>query len=399
MGWDYLSKLISRIRGQWAPRTDWRAAETIRSLLRENYPTKPRDVLALPAVWRAANIISNAIGQLPLHLYKLGESRERLDSGPFVAVMAHPSPGINGFNFRRTLTLHSLLTGNGFAAIIYRGKNPVRLLILDPEHTKPIEDGRQLMWVTEINGQQQEFSDEEVLHITGPSWTGLSGLSIVHQFSWLWMLQRFVGGFCRRFFERGLFTSGYLTSEAPISQEREAQLREAFRRMFFGEEGWEAPVLFGMEWHSTAVPLREAQLIELWQTLIREVGAIFGVPPHLLGDPSRTSYASLEQENLSFLQWGLEPWLRAWEEELNQKLASVGTYWEFTRSALVRTIFTERIRGYRALIEIGVLSPNEVRRMENLSAREGGDTYYVPANWIESGGGEASANTDNESGV
>jgi HK97 family phage portal protein len=65
---------------------------------------------------------------------------------------------------------------------------------------------------------------------------------------------------------------------------------------------------------------RDSQLLETRAHEIREVANWFGIPPHKLGDTTRTAYASLEQENQSYLDDAVDPWLVTWEEEGRDKL-------------------------------------------------------------------------------
>jgi hypothetical protein len=50
--------------------------------------------------------------------------------------------------------------------------------------------------------------------------------------------------------------------------------------------------------------------------------------------------------------------------------------------ALLRGDMQARSNFYRALQSIGVLSPNEIRELENLNPIPGGDLYMVPSNML-----------------
>lgn len=44
-----------------------------------------------------------------------------------------------------------------------------------------------------------------------------------------------------------------------------------------------------------------------------------------------------------------------------------------------------RFEAYRLAREVGVFSPNDVRRLENEAPIADGDTYHMPSNWVALG--------------
>jgi len=388
--WTWVQKLIERIHAQFIGGRQRTRFDVLIQGLGDTI-TSPDAALQIPAVWRAVYLIASSVAQIPLHLYRQGESRERVDRSPYLSVLQAPSPGITQYTFRRTLTAHAVLTGNGYAWVRWRQAAPTQLVILDPVSTEAQEQNGKLFWKTQLENTQVLIPDDEVLHVVGLSWDGLSGISCVEKFGAAFHLAQCLLDHARGFFQRGTMLSGWLKVARPLSVEERAELQKAFRDTFAGaQQSWQVPVLGGgVEWESATVDPDKAQLPELHLSTIRDIAAVFGLPPHKLGDPTRTSYASLEQENLDYLMFSLESWLAAWEAELNIKFAPPGCYWEHNRNALVRSVYTDRVNGYSRMIGMGVLSPNEVRRMENLPIRPGGDRYYVPANWVAQNAGES----------
>ena len=53
---------------------------------------------------------------------------------------------------------------------------------------------------------------------------------------------------------------------------------------------------------------------------------------------------------------------------------------EFTTGDLLRTDLKTRYDAYRTALAAGFMTVNEVRRLENLPAVEGGDDLYMPLN-------------------
>jgi len=110
------------------------------------------------------------------------------------------------------------------------------------------------------------------------------------------------------------------------------------------------------------------------------------VPPHLIGDLTRSTYSNIEQQSLEFNKFSLQPILVNWEQELNRKLLSTKEqsthFCKFRTNELLRSDANSRADYYTKLFNVGALSPNDIRSMEDMNKleKEGGDDYYVPLN-------------------
>jgi len=137
----------------------------------------------------------------------------------------------------------------------------------------------------------------------------------------------------------------------------------------------------------------QAQFLETRQYEIRAtVGNIYGIPPHKLGDDSRTSHNSLESENQSLLDDCLNMWLKRHEWEARRKLLTDRQrknnthFFEFNREALIQMSYEAKTNGIYRQIEMGLITWNEGRRMMNMpDIGPDGDKRFHPANWMEDG--------------
>jgi hypothetical protein len=137
----------------------------------------------------------------------------------------------------------------------------------------------------------------------------------------------------------------------------------------------------------------QAQVLETRQYEIRAtVGNIYGIPPHKLGDDTRTSHNSLESENQSLLDDCLNVWLKRHEREAKRKLLTDRQrknnthFFEFNREALIQMSFETKVNGIYRQTEMGLITWNEGRRMMNMpDIGPNGDKRFYPANWMEDG--------------
>ena len=83
------------------------------------------------------------------------------------------------------------------------------------------------------------------------------------------------------------------------------------------------------------------------------------------------------------------------EQRLDLTLTSGGTEsFKFDTSELLKGDVEAEVAAYSKLLEIGVMSPNEVRAKMGLNPREGGDSYVSDSNNLTFGGGSEEKPTE-----
>jgi HK97 family phage portal protein len=130
----------------------------------------------------------------------------------------------------------------------------------------------------------------------------------------------------------------------------------------------------------------DAQLLDSRRFGIEEVARLFRCPISLLGHPvaGAMSYASVEAQNLSFVQHSLRPLLERLEQSLSNLLPEKDGFIKFNLDALLRGTTIERYDAYQRGLQQGFLSLNDVRATEDLSPLgEAGDQYRVPLQNID----------------
>jgi HK97 family phage portal protein len=130
----------------------------------------------------------------------------------------------------------------------------------------------------------------------------------------------------------------------------------------------------------------DAQLLEVRRFGVEEIARLFRVPISLLGHPvaGAMSFASVEAQNLSFVQHSLRPLLERLEQALSPLLPEPDGFIKFNLDALLRGTTLERYEAYTKGLNEGFLSLNDVRAVEDLSPiGEAGDQYRVPLQNID----------------
>jgi len=310
-----------------------------------------------------------------------------------------PSPNYTTYNFIETMMSNLLLWGNAYAFIKRNGgARPVELQILSPEYVEPFkseEDGLVYYKIKDSN----ILSDREVIHIVGFSYDGVLGKSPIKACQEALGIGMASQEFGANFFGRGANLSGVLEHPSRLSDDAANRLRQSFSNRFAGiKNSHQTAVLEeGVKFKAIGMPLSDAQFIETRRFSVEEVARIFRVPNHLINDLTRSTYSNIEQQSLEFAKYSLTPYLVNWEQELNRKLLAsreISThFFKFQTKELLRSDANSRADYYRKLFEVGALSPNEIRNMEDMNTLGvEGDEHYVPLNLGQVGDN----NTDDE---
>jgi len=358
-------------------------------------PVNRQTALAYSPWWRGINLIAGDAGKLALHVYRrvggrdAGKERDPAHVA-YPLLRRKPNAYQTAFQFRRQLTAHALASGNGYAYILRDGAGrPLELLPLDPDTTFPVRADGRLLYVTEAAGEKRKLLAENVLHIKGLGHDGLCGYGVVDKAREGLGLGIGSRKYASVYFRNSGRPAVLLEAPGRVDDKAKKTLKEDWDRLYSGLDNAHRTAILdnGLKAKVLAFSAQDTQLIETMTFSLLEVANFLGLPPHKVGHPGRTAYASLEQENQSYLDESLDPWLIAWEEECWDKLLSEQEksgdthVVEFFREDLVRADLTTRANYYRtALGGAPWMTRNEVRGRENMNPVDGGDDLVDPLN-------------------
>jgi len=333
------------------------------------------------AVRCAVLAISEAVGQLPLHVYDR-ETRKRATVHPAEALLTR---GANDWTptaeLVERLTADAMLYDVGGVAQIVRtgaGK-PFELHRIDPA-TVTLKVGQAGEPYYEIASPTDKIMlpHTDVLHIRPPG--GKAPASDAREAIAIALtLERHTG----KLFANGARPSGVLTFPQGLGVDVVRDAKNRFSAANSGDRAYGTAALFdGVKFTPVTFSSVDAQLQEMRKFAVEEISRAFRISPIFLQNLDRATWSNLEETGQAFLSFTLLPWLRRWEGELRLKLIAPAErerfYPEFTVDGLARADLSKRSTSYASLIASRVLSPNEARAMENRPPYAGGDTYENP---------------------
>lgn len=359
-------------------------------------PVNDRTAMQHTAVYACVRVLSEAIAQLPLHVYQYTESgKERVPQHPLYFLLHdQPNPEMTSFVFRETLMSHLLIYGNAYAQIIRNGRSDVvGLYPLMPDRIKVDRDDKnRLIYIySRYDEQNPNFREqgeiilpaEQVLHIVGLGYDGLVGYSPIAMAKNAIGLAVACDEYGASFFANGASPSAVL--EHPGVIKNPERIRSAWQKAYGSGNSHKIAVLEeGTKYTPISIPNNEAQFLETRKFQIEEIARLYRVPLHMIGDLDHATFSNIEELSLEFTKYTLDPWIARWEQSLMKALLSdseKGKYFiKFNVDGLLRGDYASRMQGYSIGIQNGFMCPNDVRELEDMNLipeEKGGFTYMV----------------------
>lgn len=355
----------------------------------------PENALRSPVAYACVAVLSQAVAQLPLHLYRRTGSggKERATDHPLHALLSdQPNDWSSAFEFRQSMMSAVLRYDQGAFAFINRVGGEIVELVHIPSPAVSVETDpytrEPLYRITERDGQVRTFDRTEIFHLRAMD--GVAPLSAAREaIATSLVMERHAS----KLFGKGARPSGVLTLPKGLSAEATKRAAASWNRAHGGGDGGGTAFLEdGTNWTQLQFSSVDAQFLELRGQQVVEIARPFRIPPPLLQDLGRATWSNTEELGRQFLSMALLPWLKQWEGAIRRSLLTREereTYFaEFLVDDLVRADLAARMAAYAQAITNGVINPNEARAMENRPPYAGGDEFRLPMNTETPGGGD-----------
>lgn len=357
------------------------------------------------AVYGSVRIISGAVATIPLHVKRRVSDRERKDMSehPLWKILRRkPNGWQTPSQFRKMLQAHLLLRGNAYALIVRSRRDVLQLIPMHPDRVRcDQENDLSLVYTyTRRDGREIRLRQEEVFHLVGLTLDGVHGVSPITYARESIGLALAMENHGATMFRNGAKVGSVLKHPGRLGPEGLEFLKSSLDDYRSGgsSEGKDLILEEGMSIEAIGMTSEDAQFIESRQFSRSDIAMFFGVPPSMLGDNTGSDSnwgTGLEQKSLGFVTYTLEDHLTTWEETINRDLVTEDDiYARFNRAALVKGDIKARWEAYVKALQWGVLSPNDVRALEDENPRDGGDVYYDPPNTAGASGGNTGGQND-----
>ena len=338
------------------------------------------------AVFSAVSLISDTISTLPVDSY-IRRDGARFAYRPKPVWVSKPDVDTTKEAFYGSVIVSLLLDGNAFIRVFSnRAGEITNLVVLNPMKVEIKRNGLGRV-MFQVEGEEKLLTSDEIVFIPDVVRPGqIRGISRVEALKDNLGLAMALENYAARFFGQGATTQGIIEYPHKLTQEQAEQLRESFDAR---HKGWRRShrtgiLSNGAKYVQTSVDPEKSQALDARRMAVEDVARAFNVPPHLLGLPGTTSYASVEQNNLAWVTHSLRPIVQKLETAFSPLLSRYpggeSAFIKFSLDGLLRADINSRMTAFSTGLQSGFLTINDVRRFEDLTPidDESANTVRVP---------------------
>jgi HK97 family phage portal protein len=351
--------------------------------------------LKISAVYACVKVISETIASLPLKLHKEesnGDTAKAKHHPLFTLLADCPNTEMTAFTFREMMMTNLLLWGNAYAYI--RRNRMGEIAELYPLKAKNMEVFRdpatgslRYRYTSDNEAKTIIYKPRQVLHIPAFSFDGVVGVSPITYAREAMGLSLAAEEFGARWFSNGARPGAIL--EHPTTIKDPDKLRAAWESVYKGVKNSNKIAVLeeGVKYRDVGMSPQDSQFLDTRQFQLAEICRIFRVPPHMIHDLSRSTFSNIEHQSIDFVVHTIRPWLVRWEQAIKRALLTENErtiyFAKFKVDGLLRGDFNSRMQGYAIGIQNGFMSPNCVRKLEDMNQipkEEGGSNFMVNGN-------------------
>ncbi|MGI1801830.1 phage portal protein [Priestia sp. TRN 1309] len=343
-------------------------------------PVDETQALSIPAIKAAVELISNSISQLPIHLYvenEADQSVEKIKNDPRVNRLNCTANNYDvGQVIKKQIVQDYLLRGKAY---VYK-KEDGSLHVLPARNVN--EEGMTKDYISFIkktyqyNGMETLWLDDtEVFEIN----SGTNGL--LYDNAQLIQIALNQLDYTDSLLGNAAIPTGILKASSRLTEKAINNLRESWTSLYRGSKNTGKTIILeeGMDYHPLSLSPDKMQMVESQKAIVSEVARIFSIPESMINSHAN-KYASLEQNNLTFLQSCIGPIITSIEGYLNKNLLTdtekaLGYHFRFKTEEILRTTEKEKMDTIEAAFKSGLLSFNEARH--KLHQPKVKDDYYL----------------------
>lgn len=331
--------------------------------------------------------LSNSMASLPLKLYQNYEVVKESDD-EIAALIESPNSNMTQFKFIRKMETIKNIKGNAYALMEYdMFMQPTAFHILNPDLVEPvIEKDTNELWyrVTDSDGSVYIHNSNiiHISHITGV--VGEKGISPLTILKNTIDYDRNIKEFSLNQLQNGLKANVIIKLASKLNKDDMDKYTEMLMRfqkngILFLDNGKEVEQLNGYSFI-------DPKVFEVEKITVERVARVYNMPLSKVTN-DKNSYSSAEQGDLEYIKDTILPNIRMWEQEFNRKVLTPqkrkdGFSFKFNLNGLARADMTTRGEFYFKGIRSAWFTPNEVRMLEDMPPKSGGDKLYISRDLI-----------------
>lgn len=365
----------------------------------------PEVAISLSTVFNVLNLISESVAQLTVKPLK---SETRFDSNglpyrirlsqfqhpAYRLIVSTPNDMMSAYTFKKVVMNQALKHDRAYAIIRRNSQGvPIELFpIPAPWVQTELLNGELIYTITDYynDGKVYTLGEYDVIHLIGYTENGLEGRSRID------ILRNQIGNaisaenFAGEFYGKGVNVSGFIKTKKLLKdQDAVDRLKRSFVKAVAGSNNQFGVGLLedDSDWIANETDPSKAQLGENRKINALTVSQMFNVPVDFLLAIEKGSATKVEQLDIRFRKYTLNPWLVNFEQELQRKLlterekAEGQIYFHFDRQGMMTVDLEGYGRFAEAMTKTGAYSPNRILQGLDENGFDGGNVHVIPSGY------------------
>lgn len=350
-----------------------------------------RDIaLKLSALNAGINIISNTIASLPVYKYKIDENGSKIRvKEPINYLLNRSCDGqVTAFDMKNALIQSAIFEGNGYVLIVrddmFNIEKLVPLKHSEVELRKVNLSDEYIYYISKENyvGTYQYY---DVINLVNSTEDGIKGKGILEIGRDIIGLgnaqQRYMGSVI----SNGAYPKSLMRTPDNLSLTQREEIAQKTKNFFSGNNAGRIMVIpESLQYENISISPADLELLKSAEFTISEIARLLKISPHMIGGEVKSgNYATLEQSNMQFMMYTLNPLIRKIEEVLNMQLLteeekqSGDYFFEFNIANMLRSDRKTEMEYYTKALDAGIYSINEVRTKLNENKVDGLDVHLL----------------------
>ena len=369
-----LEQLPKEERGLYGSETSFDA------LFKSDIPVNEDTINLIPVAVSCLELITSAVAQLPIRLYK------RLDNGDIEEIKndkrtyllnVEPNEHLTGYNYKKQAVRDYLLYGGSFSYVertknevdgiyILPAKNTQRIKVFNKQ--KPYKSDYEIKFTASSETGTHIYQPHELLICLRNTFDGANTLGILEQGEVTFKLALAAMEYNVNVLNKGALPVGVLESQSRLTEPALKRLRKSWETLYSGVKNSGKTIILeeGLKYNPISLNPGELQLTESKKLAGEDIAKLFNVPYSMVSSDGN-KYNSVEQNNLHFLEYTLNPILVNFESSLNKMLLleieKEDHFFEFDTSEIMTMTQGDLISNLSNATKNGLYSLNDAREM------------------------------------
>lgn len=350
------------------------------------------EALSEATYFACLKVLSESVGKLPLKI-----QQQTPDSGihtarehPYYRMLnERPNRYMTASTFWGAVEMCRNHYGNAYAWIDTRDRQRPQLWLMPPDKVQVYYDNARVLGNSPDLYYQYStpegvwvLGSEDVLHFKSHlTFDGVVGVSVVEQLAGPIQGSLKAQTMQNQLYDSGMTAKSVLQYTGGLNDQNVQALVKGITAHLQTTNGGVSstiPLPVGFTLTPLNIKLADSQFAELKQYGALQIAAAFGVKPYQVGDYTKSSYASAEAQQLSFLVDTLLYIVKQYEEEISYKLLTAkeeaaGYHTKFNTAVLLRTEHRSQVETLSTAVSNFIYTPNEAREFLDKPAKPGGD--------------------------